>query len=168
MTTVIVVWLQYQPFAVAADKLEQLDTAAEVVSFFVSYRARPGHVRTNRVEFFVGEQPGMTWIRQNGEQRLLVDQLRAKTVHHADCAGAIRVEQRRVFANDRQVLIHEQALVNDVDLLPRHAEAIVFEFQFLWRADYRWIAGLFEELSKKLKLFDCRNSRQIDNRDTRR
>src|SRR5512133_2450305 len=104
----------------------------------------------------------MTWICQDGEQRFFVNQLRAKTVHHADRAGAISVQQRRVFTNDRQVLIHEQALVNDVDFLARYAQAIVFEFEFLWRADYRWVTGLLEELAEELKLFDGRNSRKID------
>src|SRR5829696_1208044 len=108
----------------------------------------------------------MTWIGQYREQRFLVNQLRAKTVHHADRTCTISVEKRGVFTNDRQVLVHEQAFVNDVDLLARDAKAIVFEFKFLWRAYHRRVTGLFEELSKQLKLFDCRHAGKIDDRDT--
>src|SRR5215213_2498841 len=110
----------------------------------------------------------MPAVCEHGKQRLLVNELRTKTVDHADRPRAVGIQQGRIVAHDRQVLVHQQALVNDVDLQARNAETVVAEFKFLWRADYRWIAGLLEEISEQFKLADCRHSRQIDNRDPRR
>ncbi len=135
MAAVIVIGLEHQSLTVCADEIEQVHFTTEVISMFVFDHARPRHVSTDCFAFVVGEQLGMTWIGKHRKERLLVNELRTKTVDHADRARSIRFQQRRVFTNDRQVFVHEQALVDDIDLLARDAQAIVFEFELLRRAD---------------------------------
>src|SRR5438105_235058 len=69
--------------------------------------------------------------------------------------------------DNRQILVHEQALVNDIDLLARNAQTLAAELQLLRRADQRWVTRLFEEIAKQLKLTDSWNSGEIDDRDPR-
>src|SRR6185369_8286804 len=98
----------------------------------------------------------MLRIRQHRKQRLLMNQLGTKTVDHADRARAIRIQQRRRLAHDRQVFVDEKSLVNDVDLLTTDAQAIVAKLELLRRADNCRVSRLLKEVAEKLKLLDGR------------
>src|SRR5207248_8019624 len=99
--------------------------------------------------------------------RLLVDQLRAKIVDHADGARAIRIKQRRIIFDDRQVFIDEQTLIDDVDLKLARAQPPASKLQLFGRTHARRIALALEVFAEQFKLFLRRQVFEINDGDLR-
>src|SRR3712207_5909542 len=80
----------------------------------LAHLARPGDVRPDGLALGAVEEARVTLVREDGEERLLVDELRAEVVDHADGARAVGFQERLVLFHDGQVLVDEQPLVDDV------------------------------------------------------
>src|SRR5438034_9906916 len=96
-----------------------------------------------------------------------MNQLGTKTIDHANGAGAIGVKQRRKFADDRKILIDEQALVNNIDLKVANTQTVVAKLEFFRRADNCWITLPFKKFLEQLKLALGWSLTKIDDGDAR-
>src|SRR5258705_8433336 len=85
----------------------------------------------DRFLLLAAKQRRPSLIGQDCKQSLLVNQFGLKTVYHADCTGPIRVQQRRTLADNRQIFINQQALVNDINLKIPGTETVVTKLKLL-------------------------------------
>ena len=120
---------------------------------------------TYRLALLRVEEARVNVVREHGEQGLLVNQLRAEVVDHADGARAVGFEQRRVLAHDGQVLVDEQTLVDNVDSEVAASEPSPVELQLVRRADGRGVAARLEVLAEEFKLLLRREPLQIHDGD---
>src|SRR5205807_441774 len=105
---------------------------------------------------------------EDRKQRLLVNDLRTKTVDHTDCPRAICIEQGGMLSHKRQILINQKPLVNNIYFKIAKAQTAVAEFKFVRRSDDRRMALSFKILAEQFELFLRRHAFQIDDRDLRR
>src|SRR5438045_5004026 len=115
-----------------------------------------------------GEQARVPLVCEHGEERFLMYQLRAKTVDQADGAGTISIEERGLFLHDRQILVDEQPLIDNVDLEVGAAQTPARELQLFGRTDARRIALALEVFAEQFKLFLRRQPFEIDDGNVRR
>src|SRR4030095_15678353 len=97
-----------------------------------------------------------------------VDKRRGKDVYYEDRACAIRVEQGGILVHDRQVLVDQESLVNNVDFKIPRAQTAISELELVRRSDNRRISFRLEILAKQLKLVLRGHPLQIDDGDLRR
>src|SRR5207245_10489455 len=124
---VVVVWFQHEAISVCGDKLKQIDLFAEIIALLGAHSPRPGNVLADRRALLLIEQARVTLRGQDSEDRLFVDQLRAKTVDHADRSGSISLQQRGILLDDRQILVNEQPLVKDIYFEFTYAQTIALK-----------------------------------------
>ena len=74
------------------NKFEQVNVVTMVIRFARANGAGPGNVTSYRFLLVRSEERFETCISQHGEQRFLVNNLGAKTIHHADRPRPARVE----------------------------------------------------------------------------
>src|SRR5207249_3833408 len=132
---------------------KQIDLFAEIIALLGAHSPRPGNVRADHRALLLIEQARVPLRGQDGEDRLFMDQLRAKTVDHADGASTISLQQRGIQLDDRLVLVNEQPLVNDVNFEFTDAQTIALKLQLVRRANDRRVTFTLEELLEQLKLF---------------
>ena len=91
-------------------------------------------------------------VRKNSEDRFLMHQLSAKAVDHADRSGTICVEQRRKLVHDRQVLVYQKTLVNDIDLFASKKQTSVIKLKLLRRTYQRVVALFLKIITEKVRI----------------
>src|SRR5437588_562493 len=90
VASVVVVGLQDESVAVKAYEFEEVNRLAVALGLLVANLARPGDVAAYDLALFRREEARVTLVCEDGEERLLVNEIRAEVVDEADGARAIR------------------------------------------------------------------------------
>src|SRR4029453_9740966 len=97
------------------------DVRQQVVRRAVSRRpalanhARPWDVPADQRALFLVEEAGVAIVGQDGEERLLVRNLAAERVGHADGASLVRLYERRALLGPGDDVVDEHAAIHEVD-----------------------------------------------------
>ena len=92
----------------------------------------------------------------------------AETVDHADRAGPVCIEQRRLLVHDRKIFIDQQTLVNDIYFKITNPQSVIAEFEFIRRSNNRRVALRFKIFAEQLELLLGRHAPEIDDGNLRR
>src|SRR2546429_9744782 len=165
VAAVIVIRLKDQSLSFFTDEFQQIDLFTEVIALPRAHAARPRNMTRNHRPFIRTEERRVTSIGEHRKQRLLVDDLRTKTVDHTDCPRAIGIEQSGMLSHNWEILINQKPLVNNIYFEIANAQTAIAEFQFVRRSDDRRMALRFKILAEQLELFLRGHAFQIDDRD---
>src|SRR5579885_1941421 len=80
VAAVVVIRLEHEPMAVGADEFDEVNRLAVLLRLSLAHFARPRDVPANRLVLFRREEVRVPFVGQHGEERLLMNQLRPKTV----------------------------------------------------------------------------------------
>src|ERR1051325_8303486 len=114
MTAIIVVGLQYQSLALAHEHVHQLTPLAIVSCPALAHAPRPRNVTANANELFGREEMLVSGVAQDCEASLLVRQLRAKRIGHADLVFRVGARERMRLVVLFQKLVYDDALVENI------------------------------------------------------
>src|SRR5258707_283813 len=95
---VLVVWLDHKLIAVRAQEREQIHGGAATRNRSILDESRPRNMPANDLALVGREEPGMTLIGEHREKGLLVRDLAAQRVGHADDPLLVRIEESTALA----------------------------------------------------------------------
>jgi hypothetical protein len=164
---VFVVRFDHVLLAMRAQVRQQIDRVAIAHHASVFHDRRPRNVPADDLALVRRKKAGVALVGEDGKKRLLVRNLAAQRVRHADGARGVGLEQRTALGLARDDIVDEHAAVDHIDAAavseepaPARARRPVFEIARV--ADDRRHAEGDERVAQDLELAERRHLSPVD------